>query len=98
LGYLRTAGGQQGLPRLFPVQPDFIDTFERITVIEKREVLRTLSLAMKRIIDQELPTDRPGLLSGGSPATIGGMKKHFKEFLDKQAKGQDPSKVRIVLE
>jgi hypothetical protein len=49
--------------RLFPVHPDFIDTFERITVIEKREVLKTLSLAMKRTIDQELPSDRPGLIA-----------------------------------
>ena len=49
--------------QLFPVHPDFIDTFERITVIEKREVLRTLSLAMKRIIEQELPSDSPGLIA-----------------------------------
>ena len=49
--------------RLFPVHPDFIDTFERITAIEKREVLKTLSLAMKRIIDQELPSDCPGLIA-----------------------------------
>ena len=47
--------------RLFPVHPDFIDTFERITVIEKREVLKALSVAMKRIIDCELPPDSPGL-------------------------------------
>ena len=49
--------------RLFPVHPDFIDVFERITVIEKREVLKTLSLAMKRIIDRELPTEIPGLIA-----------------------------------
>jgi hypothetical protein len=49
--------------QLFPIHPDFIDTFERITVIEKREVLRTLSLAMKRIIDEELPSDCPGLIA-----------------------------------
>jgi hypothetical protein len=49
--------------RLFPVHPDFIDTFERITVIEKREVLKTLSLAMKRIIDVDLPSDGPGLIA-----------------------------------
>ena len=49
--------------RLFPVHPDFIDTFERITVIEKREVLKALSAAMKRIIDQALPADRPGLIA-----------------------------------
>ncbi len=49
--------------RLFPIHPDFIDTFERITVIEKREVLKTLSIAMKRIIDQELPSDSPGVIA-----------------------------------
>ena len=49
--------------RLFPVHPDFIDTFERITVIEKREVLKALSVAMKGIIDQALPADRPGLIA-----------------------------------
>ena len=49
--------------RLFPVHPDFIDTFERITVIEKREVLKALSVAMKRIIDRELPPNHPGLIA-----------------------------------
>ncbi|MFC1705452.1 DUF6079 family protein [Planctomycetota bacterium] len=49
--------------RLFPVHPDFIDTFERITAIEKREVLKTLSLAMKRLLNQEVPTDRPGVIA-----------------------------------
>ncbi len=49
--------------RLFPVHPDFIDTFERIAVVEKREVLKTFSLAMNRIIDREPPADRPGLVA-----------------------------------
>ena len=35
--------------RLFPVHPDYIDTFERVTVVEKREVLKTLSLSMTRM-------------------------------------------------
>lgn len=48
---------------LFPVHPDFIHTFERITAIEKREVLKTLSLAMKRLLEQEVPTDRPGVIA-----------------------------------
>ena len=34
--------------RLFPVHPDYIDTFEQVTAVEKREVLKTLSLAMKK--------------------------------------------------
>ena len=49
--------------RLFPVHPDFIDTFEQIAAIEKREVLKTLSLGMKRIIDQVPPADSPGLIA-----------------------------------
>ena len=49
--------------RLFPVHPDFIETFERIAVIEKREVLKTLSLAMTRIVDDEPPADSPGLIA-----------------------------------
>ena len=48
---------------LFPVHPDYIDTFERVTAVEKREVLRTLSLSMKQQLKQELPADRPGLIS-----------------------------------
>jgi hypothetical protein len=49
--------------RLFPVHPNYIDTFERITAIEKREVLRTLSLAMKRILDRPVPADEPALIA-----------------------------------
>src|SRR3989449_8950170 len=49
--------------RLFPIHPDYIDTFERIAAIEKREVLKTFSLAMKRLLDQEVPRDNPGLIA-----------------------------------
>jgi len=49
--------------RLFPVHPDYIDTFERVTAVEKREVLKTLSLAMKKLLNQDVPEDRPGLIA-----------------------------------
>lgn len=49
--------------RLFPVHPDYIDTFERVIVVEKREVLRTLSLAMKALLDKEVPSSEPGLIA-----------------------------------
>jgi hypothetical protein len=49
--------------RLFPIHPDYIDTFERIAAIEKREVLKTLSQSMRRLLNQEVPEDRPGLLA-----------------------------------
>ena len=49
--------------RLFPVHPDYIDTFERVTAVEKREVLKTLSLAMKKLLGQNVPNDRPGVIA-----------------------------------
>ncbi len=52
--------------RLFPVHPDYIDIFERVTAVEKREVLKTLSLAMKKLLDQKLPENQPGLIAHDS--------------------------------
>ena len=48
---------------LFPVHPDYIDTFERVTVVEKREVLKTLSIRMKGKMDEVVPQDQPGLIA-----------------------------------
>ena len=48
---------------LFPIHPDYIDMFEKITFAEKREVLRSLSEAMKRLLDVPVPTDRPGVVA-----------------------------------
>ncbi len=49
--------------RLFPVHPDYIEAFERITAVEKREVLKTLSIAMKKRVHQDVPGDHPGLMA-----------------------------------
>lgn len=49
--------------RLFPVHPDYIDTFERVNVVEKREVLKTLSMGMKNILDNEVPENSPGFIA-----------------------------------
>lgn len=49
--------------RLFPVHPDYIEIFERVTAVEKREVLKTLSLAMKKMLQQNVPDDYPGLIA-----------------------------------
>src|SRR2546428_240081 len=49
--------------RLFPVHPAYLDTFERVYVAEKREVLKTLSGAMKRLVEQEVPKGEPGLIA-----------------------------------
>ena len=48
---------------LFPVHPDYIDTFERITVVEKREILKTLSNSMKELLRTDVPNDKPGLIA-----------------------------------
>ena len=55
--------GMDEFVRLFPVHPEYIDTFERVTAVEKREVLKTLSLAMKKMLDQDMPEDQPGLIA-----------------------------------
>ena len=49
--------------RLFPVHPDYIETFERVTVAEKREILKTLSFSMRSRLEQEIPEDLPGLIA-----------------------------------
>jgi hypothetical protein len=61
--YGRMNEGMDEFVRLFPVHPDYIDAFERVTAVEKREVLKTLSLAMKKLLAQEVPDDRPGLIA-----------------------------------
>ena len=49
--------------RLFPIHPVYIDAFERITVVEKREILKTLSRAMQGKVAEEVPIDQPGLIA-----------------------------------
>ena len=49
--------------RLFPVHPDYIDTFESIKAAEKREVLKTLSRTCEKLLQLEVPKDQPGLIA-----------------------------------
>jgi len=49
--------------RLFPIHPEYIDVFERITAVEKRQVLRAITEAMRRRLDDEVPEERPGLIA-----------------------------------
>jgi len=48
---------------LFPVHPDYIETFERITIIEKREILKTLAREIQLKMALSLPDTYPGLLA-----------------------------------
>jgi len=49
--------------QLFPIHPEYIDTFEQITLAEKREVLKTLSRTMQAYLQREVPEDQPGLIA-----------------------------------
>ena len=48
---------------LFPIHPVYIDVFGEVYIAEKREVLTTFSRAMQALLDQEVPEDKPGLIS-----------------------------------
>ena len=61
--YERLNEGMDEYVRLFPVHPQYIDTFERVAAAEKREALRTLSNTMKGMLDAHVPDDHPGLIA-----------------------------------
>ncbi len=61
--YERMNEGMDEYVRLFPVHPAYIETFDQVALAEKREVLRTLSLAMQEMLDEEVPRDQPGLVT-----------------------------------
>jgi energy-coupling factor transporter ATP-binding protein EcfA2 len=48
---------------LFPVHPSFIETFERISFAEKREVLKSISLLIRKLLETEVPLESTGLIS-----------------------------------
>ena len=47
---------------LFPVHPSYLRTFEQITAVEKREVLKTLSSEMKQRLNDDVPEASTGLI------------------------------------
>lgn len=49
--------------RLYPVHPAYLDTFERVSLAEKREVLKTLSATIRRIVNDDVPKDDTGLIA-----------------------------------
>lgn len=48
---------------LYPIHPAYLEKFEQISIAEKREVLKTLSAEMRRLLDQEVPEGETGLVS-----------------------------------
>lgn len=48
---------------LFPIHPAYLATFEQLTLVEKREVLRTVEGEIRARADQEVPSTAPGIVS-----------------------------------
>ena len=48
---------------LFPVHPAYLEVFEQVTVIEKRDLLKALSKQMERLLDNDVPIAQPGLIA-----------------------------------
>jgi hypothetical protein len=49
--------------RLYPIHPSFLDTFEQVYVAEKREVLKTVSALVRRLLNETVPADATGVVS-----------------------------------
>lgn len=49
--------------QLFPIHPSYIEIFNKVYIAEKREVLKTISLTIKRMLDQEISEETPGVIS-----------------------------------
>mgnify|MGYP000850961508 CR=1 FL=1 len=48
---------------LFPIHPAYLETFEKVYTAEKREVLTTITITIRKLLDREVPDDEPGLIS-----------------------------------
>ena len=48
---------------LFPVHPDYIDTFEQVSAVEKRQILKSLSISMNKLMAQVVPKEYPALVA-----------------------------------
>lgn len=73
---------------LFPIHPAYIETFQRVYLAEKREVLKTISATVKSIIDDVVPQNELGVKSYDS---------YWKYIKENSAKKAEPE-IREVLE
>lgn len=48
---------------LFPVHPAYLEMFERVTIIEKRQALKAISQEMRRVLNDDVPQEQAGLIS-----------------------------------
>jgi hypothetical protein len=94
---------QEQLELLKPEPRTLVDAFIASRALPdalNHEFIHAVKEALSGLAKVVVTTEelRATLLAGGSPATLGEIKRRFEEYLDDKAKGKDPGKVRIVLE
>ncbi len=73
---------------LYPIHPAYIETFQRVYLAEKREVLKTISATVKKLLEMDVPANESGIKSYDTYWT------YIKENLAKKAE----SEMKEVLE
>ncbi|NSW90431.1 MAG: exonuclease SbcC [Firmicutes bacterium] len=61
--YKNMADRLEEYTNLFPIHPAYLETFEKVYIAEKREVLKTITMTIREILDEDVPHDEPGLVS-----------------------------------
>ncbi|MCK6631903.1 MAG: DUF6079 family protein [Fimbriimonadaceae bacterium] len=72
---------------LFPAHPLFIDEFQRVMVVERREILTILSKEAKRIKDKAVNEEAPDLITSD---------KYWKHIESDQGLKANPNVARVV--
>lgn len=73
---------------LFPIHPAYLETFEKLTIVEKRRILASLSSAMRKVMAQDVPTDAPGIVCYDA----------YRQELADDSANRTIEEIRIVLE
>lgn len=61
--YQNMASRLEDYVNMFPIHPAYIDTFQHIITVEKREVLKTISETIGAIINEDVTDKAPGIVS-----------------------------------
>lgn len=48
---------------LYPIHPAYIDVFNKVYLIENRQILKNISMTIKDLFNQDVPEDAPGIVS-----------------------------------
>lgn len=48
---------------LYPIHPSYIEVFQNIYIAEKRQILKTLSMTIRNILEEDVPENSPGIIS-----------------------------------